>query len=142
MKNKLAVHTKSCAAKAGSRFLALLLTCALIFSLSACGGQKETGNVAKSELEKTWGPVRVEHGPEPQAAQTASEATALALRQYIYARLATEAFAAADLKSMSIDEIKKIVDETALAWETAALFASAAEDVTSQAIAILEAPIV
>lgn len=140
MENKLTAHTKSCAAKAGSRFLALLLTCALIFSLSACGGQKKTGNVAESELEETWGPVTVERGPEPQAAQTASEATALTLRQYIYARLATEAFAAADLKSMSIDEIKEIVDETALAWETASLFASAAEDVASQAIAILEAP--
>lgn len=42
MENKLAAHTKSYTAKAGRRFLALLLSCVLIFSLSACDGQKPT----------------------------------------------------------------------------------------------------
>ena len=75
MKSKLPVHTGSCAGEAGSRFLALLLACALIFSLSACGGQKTTGKA--DEIK----PVTVEREPEPQALQTANEATAIALRQ-------------------------------------------------------------
>ncbi|MPN21464.1 hypothetical protein SDC9_168844 [bioreactor metagenome] len=85
MKSKLAVHTGLC-----SRFLALLLACALMFSLSACGGQKGAGKA--DEIK----PVTVERELEPQALQTANEATAIALRQYVYARLLTEAFLTVD----------------------------------------------
>ena len=136
MKNKLAVHIKSCAAKSGRRFLALLLSCVLIFGLSACGGQKTTGKA------EGLGPVTVEREPEPQALQTANEATAIALRQYIYARLATEEFLTADASSMTMEELSELVDGLFLAWEKAALFSSVAEELTNQAILLLEAPIV
>jgi len=136
MKNKLAVHIKSCVAKSGRRFLALLLSCVLIFGLSACGGQKTTGKA--EEL----GPVTVEREPEPQALQTANEATAIAMRQYIYARLATEEFLTADASSMTMEELSELVDGLFLAWEKAALFSSVAEELTNQAILLLEAPIV
>lgn len=136
MKNKLAVHIKSCVAKSGRRFLALLLSCVLIFGLSACGGQKTTGKA--EEL----GPVTVEREPEPQALQTANEATAIALRQYIYARLATEEFLTADASSMTMEVLSELVDGLFLAWEKAALFSSVAEELTNQAILLLEAPIV
>lgn len=102
MENKLAVHTKSCATKAGRRFLALLLSCVLIFSLSACGEQKTTG---KAEEIK---PVTVEREPEPQALQTANEATVIALRQYVYARLLTEAFLTADASAMTAEELSEM----------------------------------
>lgn len=46
MKNRLNRNTKSCTAKTGRHFLALLLSCVMIFSLTACGGQKELKNTS------------------------------------------------------------------------------------------------
>jgi hypothetical protein len=134
MENKLAVYTKLCVEEAGRRFFALLLVCVLMFSLSACGGQKTTGKAEEIE------PITVKRDAEPLAAQTASEATAIALRQYIYARLATEAFAAADLEAMSVEEVQVLVEDATRAWEAAALSASVAEEITAQAVEVLEAP--
>ncbi|HOL16754.1 MAG TPA: hypothetical protein PLY40_00555 [Bacillota bacterium] len=123
MENKLTVHPKSCAAKAGRRFLILLLSCVLIFALSACGGQKTTG---KTEAIK---PVTVvECEPEPQALQTANEATAIALRQYVYARLLTEAFLTADTSAITAEKLSEMADELLLAWENAEYFSSTAMD--------------
>lgn len=136
MENKLVVYTKSCAAKSGRRFLTLLLSCVLIFSLSTCGGQKTTG---KAEEIK---PVTVEHEPEPQALQTANEATVIALRQYIYARLATEAFLTADISAMTAEELSEMADELLLAWENAGLFSSTAMELTDTAVLLLEMPTV
>lgn len=134
MENELALHTKSCAAKAGRRFLALFLACAMIFSLSACGGQKTTGGA--DEIK----PVTVEREPEPQALQTANEATAIALQQYIYARIATEAFLTADASYMTMEELSEMADELLLAWENAELFSSSAAELTNQAVLLLETP--
>ena len=83
-------------------------------------------------------PVTASRSAEPLAAQTASEATAVALRQYIYARLATEAFASADLKSMSMEEIQTLLDDATQAWEAAGLAAYVADDISTQAIEVLE----
>lgn len=47
MTNKSNQNKKSYAAKAGGRFLALLLACVLIFSLSACGGKKQQAEQRK-----------------------------------------------------------------------------------------------
>ncbi|MBP6887886.1 MAG: hypothetical protein KBC20_07465 [Oscillospiraceae bacterium] len=133
MENKLAVNAKSCATKAGRRFLALLLACVLTFSLSACGGQKTGGS---EEIK----PVTVEREPEPQALQTANEATAIALRQYVYARLLTEAFLTADASAMTAEELSEMADELLLAWENAELFSSTAMELTDQAVLLLEMP--
>ena len=113
MENKLTVHPKSCAAKAGRRFLILLLSCVLIFALSACGGQKTTG---KTEAIK---PVTVvECEPEPQALQTANEATAIALRQYVYARLLTEAFLTADTSAITAEKLSEMAMSSSLRGKT------------------------
>lgn len=136
MKNKLVVHIKSWAIKAGSRFLALLLSCVLIFSLSACGGQKTTG---KAEEIK---PVTVEREPEPQALQTANEATVIALRQYVYARLLTETFLTADASTMTAKDLSKMANELLLAWENAELFSSTAMELTDKAVLLMEMPTV
>ncbi len=135
MENKRALPANLRAKGAGGRFLALLLACVLIFSLSACGGQKTDGS---EEIE----PVTVEREPEPQAAQTASEATAIALRQYLYARLLTETFLTADASSMTIEELSELVDALLLAWENAELFSAAAEELSGRALTVLEAPVV
>lgn len=131
MKSKLTVHTGLC-----SRFLAILLACALMFSLSACGGQKATGKA--DEIK----PVTVEREPEPQALQTANEATAIALRQYVYARLLTEAFLTADATAMTAEELSDMADELLLAWENAELFSSTAMELTDKAVLLLEMPTV
>lgn len=136
MKSKLAVHTGSCAREAGSRFLALLLACALIFSLSACGGQKGAG---KAEEIK---PVTVEREPEPQALQTANEATAIALRQHVYARLLTEAFLTVDASAITAEELSEMADELLLAWENAEFFSFTAMELTNRAVLLLETPTV
>ncbi len=135
MENKLAAHTKSCATKTGRRFLALLLACVLIFSLAACGGQKTGGS---EEIK----PVTVEREPEPQALKTANEATVIALRQYVYARLLTEAFLTADAPAMTAEELSEMADELLLAWENAELFSSTATELTNQAVLLLEMPTV
>jgi len=135
MENKLAAQTKSCATKAGRRFLALFLACVLIFSLAACGGQKTGGS---EEIK----PVTVEREPEPQALKTANEATVIALRQYVYARLLTETFLTADAPAMTAEELSEMADELLLAWENAELFSSTATELTNQAVLLLEMPTV
>lgn len=131
MENKLALHTKSCAIKTGRRFFALLLVCVMLLSLAACGGEKagETGDIK---------PVTVERESEPQSLQTANEATAIALRQYIYARIATEAFLTADASSMTMEELSETADELLLAWENAELFSVSAQELTNRAVLLLE----
>ena len=131
MENKLAVHTKLCAGVAGRSFLALLLACVLMFSLSACGGQK----AGKADSVKT---VTVERDPEPPALQTANEATTITLRQYVYARLLTEAFLTADASAMTMEELSEMADELLQAWENTELFSSSAQELTNRAVLLLE----
>lgn len=87
-------------------------------------------------------PVTVERDAEPLAAGTASEATALALRQYIYARLATELFAEAVAASAPREELAEMADELLLAWEEAALYSSVAAEISDQAVAVHETAVV
>lgn len=89
--------------------------------------------------DKTIEPITVQRGPEPLAVQTSSEATAIALKQYIYARLKTEEFEQAVLARASIDELKVISESTAQAWEDALIYASVAEEINVQAIEVMEA---
>lgn len=131
MENKLVLHTKSCAVKSSRRFLALLLSCVLIFSLSGCG---KPDTIKKEEINT----VTVEREPEPQALQTANEATAIALRQYVYARLLTEAFLTADASAITAEELSEMADELLLAWENAEFFSSTAMELTDQAVLLLE----
>ncbi|HCO19069.1 MAG TPA: hypothetical protein DIT39_05615, partial [Tissierellales bacterium] len=87
-------------------------------------------------------PIKVQRGPEPLAAQTSSEASAIALKQYIYARIKTEEFEKAVLDKASIPELKIISESTARAWEDAMVFASVAEEINIQAIEVLESKII
>lgn len=133
MKNRLSSNAKPYSGKIRRRFLTLLLVCIMIFSLSACGGEKTGG----SEGIK---PVMVEREPEPQAVRTGNEAVSLALRQYIYARLQTERFAAAAASSAPMEELAAMVDELLLTWEMAALVSSSSVEISDQAIAALDSP--
>lgn len=117
-------------AKITRRFLSVLLAGAMLLSLSACGQKISRIDEAK--------PVTVERDQGPLAAQTANEAVALTLRQYVNARLITESFAAADFRLMSAEEIKEMTDAVALAWETVEVCAFAAQEISDQALFVLE----
>jgi hypothetical protein len=69
---------------------------------------------------------------------TANEATALTLRYYIYARLKTEELLLADFTSMPEGAFEAQMDELIAIWQTAEALASEAEQITDQAILLLE----
>ncbi len=129
MKNGL--NQKPCAAKTVKRFLAVLLAGAMLFGLCACAASKPK-EAEKSET------ITVEREAGPQALQIANEATALALRYYIYARLKTEELIEADYESMPDGVFESLMDELVAVWETADALASGAEEITDQAILLLE----
>jgi len=132
MENRAYRSARSSATKTIRRFLAVLLAGGMLFSLCACAGEKSV------EIE----PVTVEREPGPEALQTANAATALALRYYIYARLKTEAFIAADFQSIPAQELKELVDELVLVWETADMLASGAQEIANQALVVLDGSLV
>lgn len=115
-----------------NRVISLILALAIVLSLSACGSQ-ETANVS-DELE----PVTVGRDPEPEALQAANKATAIALKQYIHARLATEIYMSLDPSTMTMEELAQMADEVLLAWENAADLSAAAEDLTNRTVKVLE----
>jgi predicted component of type VI protein secretion system len=131
MKNRS--YQKPCAAKTIKRFLAVLLVGTMLFGLCACAGAKPE---EAEEAEPIT--VEVEREPEPQALQTANEATALALRYYIYARLKTEELIAVDYESMPDEAFESLMDELVAVWETADALAAGAEKITDQAVLLLE----
>jgi len=127
-------YQKPCAAKTIRRFLAVLLAGTMLFGLCACAESKP------KEAEETEPiTVEVEREPGPQALQTANEATALALRYYIYARLKTEELIAVDYESMPDGAFESLMDELVAVWETADALATGAEKITDQAVLLLEA---
>src|SRR5690606_12638165 len=101
MKNNL--YHKSCLLKPIGRALAIFLVFSMLLGLSACAEPKVTESEplipeqeqevqplqTEPEADQTE-PVIVERDLGPQPLQTANQATALALRYYIFARLKTE----------------------------------------------------
>ncbi|KAF0092393.1 MAG: hypothetical protein FD141_577 [Fusobacteria bacterium] len=95
----------------------------ILISLSACASKKA---------------VVVVHKKEPQVLQTVSTSNALALRQFIFARLKTEEFLGTDLSSLQAGEQKRLIDELVLAWQTAEYLSSGAQNLADSAIAVLD----
>ncbi len=118
-------------AKTMGRCLAFVLVGAMLFGLSACG---KPGSGAAGESE----PIVMERGAEPPALQTASEASALALRYYIYARLKTEELIAVDVESIASGEMERMADELLSVWETAEELLDGAERISTVAVLLLE----
>ena len=132
MKNSL--YLKPFVAKTIRRFLALLLAATMLFGLCACAESKP------KEAEETEPiTVEVEREAGPETLQIANQATALALRYYIYARLKTEALVAAEFQALPFQEFVEMMDELVLVWETADVLASGAEEITDQALVLLQA---
>lgn len=72
-------------------------------------------------------PLTVTRDPVPPVLRMTNNASALALRQYICARLKTEAFIAADFTAMMREEAASMANELAELWETAIQLANGAE---------------
>lgn len=134
MKNEL--YQEPCVAKTINRFLAVLLIGAMLFGLCACAGRGMAPTEPTADETDT---VVVEREAGPEALQTANEATALALRYYIFARLKTEELIAADFESMPDGAFEGQMDELVSIWETAEALTTGAEKITDQAVLLLEA---
>ena len=95
-------------------------------------------DIVNEEYTEAFQYIVVEREDESENLQTANEATALALRYYIYARLKTEELIEVDFESLSLDEARNMMDELVYIWETANILTSGAEVITNQAILKLE----
>jgi len=114
-------HRRPCNLKRG---IALLLAAAFALTATGCGslfGQK---------------PVTAVRTAPPAAAQAANAGVALALRQYIFARLKTEQAAEMAMQYLP-QEAAALADEAALAWQNALALADASQLLAEQAAALL-----
>lgn len=120
------------------RILLIFLSLALIFSLAACGKPAPAVIEPTTEPQQSEDVLTVEREAGPEVLQTANEATALALRYYIFARLKTEELTGADYAAMPEGAFASMMDELVSIWETADALTSGAESITDQAVALLE----
>ncbi len=131
--------------------LAIFLAFSMLLGLSACAEPKAaeleppaTEEVLEVQVLETptevveTEPVIVERDLGPQPLQTANQATALALRYYIYARLKTEELIQTDYASLPEGAFQAQMDELVSIWKTAETLTSEAELITDQALLLLE----
>ena len=142
---------KNCMSRTIRHSLTFLLVFIVLFGLVACGGENpaetETAIATQqpesqpiqepAEVVQTE-PVIVERDLGPEPLQTANQATALALRYYIFARLKTEEFTQIDFESLPEGEFQAQIDELVSIWQTAEILTSEAELMTDQAVLLLE----
>ena len=125
--------------KIRQRFLPFFLIGIMLFSLSACTdktGKDTNGQISNGKSNSE--PIIIERQAEPEGIKMANSATALALRQYVFARIKTEDFLSIDVNIISKEEIAKRIDEVVLAWETADSLASDAVEITDTVVAYLD----
>lgn len=149
MKNNL--DQKPCLVKSIKHAMALFLAFSMLFGLGACAEQKTVESepvIPEQQLEVQASQtatevvgieqVIVERELGPQPLQTANEATALALRFYIFARLKTEEFIQTDFMSLPEGAFQGQIDELVSIWKTAETLTSEAELIIDQAVILLE----
>lgn len=113
--------------KNGKKLIVFLLVFSFMFSLTSCGGKEIVNNSDMVEYELSSEPLI-----------GANNATTLAVRQYVYARLKTEDFVTADLYSMTRDEISIMVTELTEIWGDTLLITKSTEELIDQAIEKIE----
>ncbi len=136
MKNSLYQRRIS---KTVRRFLVAILVGTMLIGLCACTGQKTAPTEVAADEADEIQPVVVEREAGPETLQIVNEATALALRYYIYARLKTEELIAADFESIPDGAFESMMDELVSIWEMADTLTSGAVSITNQAVLLLEA---
>lgn len=111
-----------------TKAISIILAAVLVFNISACSKPKPAEE----------GPLVVERVEEEIPLQMANQATAIALKNYIYARILAEVFLETEAQPMSIDDAANFMDEIHAAFETADSLAQKAVEVTDQAVMLLE----
>ncbi|MDD2523079.1 MAG: hypothetical protein PHW11_09735 [Anaerolineaceae bacterium] len=145
------LHQKQALKQTLKHTLALLLVITMLFGLGACTEQKpaqteSTPVVQEAEtqaLPTSTEPfeselITIERDLGPEPLRVANQATALALRYYIFARLITEDLVALDINALSEGALQNQMDELVKIWETADTLTSAAEVITDQAVLLLD----
>lgn len=80
----------------------------------------------------------VTRGKEPEAMQISSQATAIAVRQYSYARLLTDDIASLDPAKTNRQELGKKIEKAVEAWKLADKVTSTARDITKRSVSLVE----
>jgi len=137
MKNRLIQNKHTITRKMGRRFLAALLICSMLVSLIGCSKKSMGTSTPNGDVDAN--PLTVEHELSPPELKAANSAAALAVRQYLYARLKTEAFITGDLKTMETSELANMVNELEELWETSQILTSGAEEIADKALITLAA---
>lgn len=114
------------------RSVSIILAFVMVISISGCSSKETTS--ASEEIK----PVEVTREAEPESLQTANRATAIALKQYIHARLVTETYMSLDPSSLTMEEIAQMADKALLAWENAEALSTSAEEIANRAVKVLE----
>lgn len=75
---------------------------------------------------------------EPEAMQISSQATAIAVRQYSYARLLTDEIAALDPAKTNKQELDKKIEKAVEDWKLASEVSATAQDITKRSASIVK----
>jgi len=110
------------------KIISIVLAVLLMINISACSKPESTGDE----------PLIVEREAGSEFLQLANEATAITLRNYIYARILTEEFLENEARQVSVDDAVIMMEELYLAWESADALAAKAIEITDQAVLFLE----
>lgn len=109
---------------------------ALALTLVSCGGVGTGGKQDEGEQAPSTATVALPRGSQERV--LLEEAGALATRQYVIARLKTDALLEYDYANGSVEELQALVDDTALTWEVAEELAAQTEQLALDATAIVE----
>lgn len=119
------------------RVMAMVMAVVLVIGTTACA--KNNGSGETSQGDSVLKPVVVDRGVTPEVMVPVNRAASLALQQYIYTRLKTEAFISADFKVMDPNELTAMVDEVVGLWETSQQLTGSVEQMTDKALVKLAA---
>ncbi len=120
--------------------LALISSFALVASMAGCG---LLGGAAPDGGDEDRGPAQpvavILPAPSP-AEDVAQQAMAIAIQQYVYARLLTEQFITMDFDgTVSEEEVAAVLDQSTQAWDNAAALLESAAAITDSAQLLLDA---
>lgn len=111
----------------------LLIAVAVIAFLAIAGAFLLPINQSAGVKMKT-----VTRETEPEAMQVASQAIAIAVRQYSYARLLTDDIASLDPAQISRQELDERIERAVEAWRLAEEVTTQAQDITKRSVPLIE----
>ncbi len=107
------------------KLIAILLTVSMIFVVTACGADNTSSNSTKTDS------VSIQLPAVDKARAVVEQMGAIAVDQYVYARIKTDELIEYDLETGSLEELSEMVEQTMQAWQVAEAAATATEQMTS-----------